>query len=364
MTPRTHPRLLLPVLFIGIFMIILDVFIVMVAAPSLRSDLGASETEVQWVVAAYLVAYAMTLITAGRLGDIVGRRRMLRCGFALFTLASGLCALAPSPTALIAARVVQGLGSAAMWPQVLSIVQVEYTPEERPRAFALQGLVQGLAAVTGQIVGGALISLNLLGLGWRWVFLVNLPVGLAALVLAGRVVPESRSPESHRLDLAGVGVATAALALLLLPIVQGHELGWPWWTFALIAASAPVTLLFVGWERRVERRGGSPLVHLALFAQRGFRVGIVAAVVQFTVPSFFLFLGIYLQQGAGLTPIEAGLVFTPLAVAFVAGSMLGPRVGAAALDHLPAIGAAIASAGLVTTAAALLAAGDHFVAAL
>jgi EmrB/QacA subfamily drug resistance transporter len=360
MTSSRHSPALLPVLFIGIFMIILDIFIVMVAAPSLRSDLGASETEVQWVVAAYLVAYAITLITAGRLGDILGRRRMLRIGFAVFTLASALCAAAPSPAALIGARVLQGLGAAAMWPQVLSIVQVEFTPDERPRAFALQGVVQGLGSVTGQILGGGLISLNLLGLGWRWVFLVNVPVGLAAVILAGRVVPESRSPSARRLDIPGVALATIALALLLIPIVEGRDLGWPWWSFAILAAAAPAGAAFVAWERRVHARGGSPLMELGLFAQRGFRVGISAAVIQFTVPSFFLFLGLYLQEGAGLTPIESGLAFTPLAVAFAGGSLLGPRLGRAAIDLLPAVGAATAALGLGTTIAALLATGDHY----
>jgi EmrB/QacA subfamily drug resistance transporter len=364
MPSSRHRPALLPVLYIGVFMIILDIFIVMVAAPSLRSDLGATETEVQWVVAAYLVAYAITLITAGRLGDIAGRRRMLRIGFALFTAASAACAVAPSPAALIGARVVQGLGAAAMWPQVLSVVQVEFTPDERPRAFALQGVVQGLGAVSGQILGGGLISLDLLGLGWRWVFLVNVPVGLAALVLAGRVVPESRSPAARRLDLPGVALATVALALLLIPVVEGRDLGWPWWSVAALAAAAPAGAAFVAWERRVHARGSSPLMELGLFAQRGFRVGISAAVVQFTVPSFFLFLGLYLQEGAGLSPIESGLVFTPLAVAFAGGSLLGPRLGRAVIDLLPAAGAATAALGLGTTIAALLVSGDRYEPAL
>jgi MFS family permease len=161
-------RLLLPVLFVAVFMVILDVFIVVVAAPSMSAELHASASEIQWVVAAYLLAYAMTVITGARLGDIVGRRRMLRVGLVLFSAASALCAAAPTPTALIVARVVQGLGSAAMWPQVLSIVQVEFAPAERPRAFALLGVVQGAAAIAGQVVGGGLIALDLLGLGRRW----------------------------------------------------------------------------------------------------------------------------------------------------------------------------------------------------
>ena len=164
-------------LFAPVFMVILDVFIVNVTAPSLRTDLGASDSDLQWVVAAYLLTYAISLITGGRLGDVFGRRRMFKLGIAGFTVASALCAAAPSPSALIVARLLQGFGGAAMWPQVLSIIQVEFSPAERPKAFGFQGLVQGLAAIAGQIVGGGLIALDLLGLGWRSVFLINIPVG-------------------------------------------------------------------------------------------------------------------------------------------------------------------------------------------
>jgi EmrB/QacA subfamily drug resistance transporter len=364
MEPRTPHRLLLPVLFVAVLMVILDVFIVMVAAPSMSADLHASASEIQWVVAAYLLAYAMTLITGGRLGDIVGRRRMLRVGLVLFTAASALCAAAPTPNALIAARVLQGLGSAAMWPQVLSIVQVEFAPAERPRAFALQGVVQGAASIAGQIVGGGLISLNLLGLGWRWVFLVNVPVGLAALVAAGRVVPESYSERARRLDVPGVALATLALALLMFPIVEGRDLGWPWWTGALLAAALPAGAAFLAWERHVLAARRSPLIELRLFAERAFRIGVAAAVALFVVPSFFLFLGLYLQDGGGVTPIESGVAFAPLAAAFVAASLLGPRVGAARMDALPVAGGVVIAAGMATTIAALAVSGGAFLAGL
>ena len=218
-------------------MVILDVFIVNVAAPSLHADLGASDSEVQWVVAAYLLTYALSLITGGRLGDIVGRRRMFRIGIAAFTAASALCAAAPSAATLIAARLVQAFAGAAMWPQVLSIIQVEFGRGERPRAFGLQGLVQGLAAIAGQIVGGGLIAVDVLGLGWRSVFLVNVPVGLTALAAAGRVVPGSRSETARRLDLRGVALASLVLALIMVPAVEGRQLCWPAWGFAALAAS-------------------------------------------------------------------------------------------------------------------------------
>src|SRR5919197_6691145 len=183
--PRDRRWLVLPVIFSATFMGILDVFIVNVTAPSLRHDLGASPAAVQWVVDGYAVAFATALITGGRLGDVIGRRRAFRLGVGAFTLSSALCGAAPSPTALVAARALQGLSCALMMPQVLSIIQVEFEPHERRRCLAIMGGVQGAASVCGQLVGGALISLDVLGLGWRTVFLINVPVGLAVVVAAG-----------------------------------------------------------------------------------------------------------------------------------------------------------------------------------
>lgn len=236
---RTRDRrwLILPVILSASFMAILDVFIVNVAAPSLRHELGASAASVQWVVDGYAVAFATALITGGRLGDVIGRRRAFRLGVGAFTVSSGLCGAAPTPTALVAARALQGLSCALMMPQVLSIIQVEFGRGERPRAFGLQGLVQGLAAIAGQIVGGGLIAVDVLGLGWRSVFLVNVPVGLTALAAAGRVVPGSRSETARRLDLRGVALASLVLALIMVPAVEGRQLCWPAWGFAALAAS-------------------------------------------------------------------------------------------------------------------------------
>jgi EmrB/QacA subfamily drug resistance transporter len=354
---------LLPVLFAPVFMVLLDVFIVNVAAPSLRADLHASDADVQWVVAAYLLTYALSLITGGRLGDVFGRRRMFKLGIAGFTVASALCAAAPDPTTLIVARLLQGFGGAAMWPQVLSIIQVEFPPAERPKAFGFQGLVQGLAAISGQIIGGGLIALDLLGLGWRTVFLINIPVGVTALLAANRLIPESRSETARRLDLVGVGLATLALSLVMIPAIEGRELGWPAWTFVSFAAAIPVAGLFVWAERRITARGGSPLVELHLFETRGFRIGLVSAMSLYFAISFFFLLGIYLQEGLGLSPLESGLAFTPMAVAFVAASLTGPRLADGAREHLPQIGAMIAAFGLLTTIIAVQATGDGSVSA-
>jgi EmrB/QacA subfamily drug resistance transporter len=347
--PTRRSPWLLPVLFAPVFMVILDVFIVNVAAPSIRADLGATDADLQWIVAAYLLTYALSLITGGRLGDVLGRRRMFKVGIVGFTAASALCAAAPDPTTLIVARLLQGFGGAAMWPQVLSIIQVEFSPSERPRAFGFQGLVQGVAAIAGQIVGGGLIALDLLGLGWRWVFLINVPVGLIALLCATRVIPESRSERARRLDLVGVALATLALGLVMVPAVEGREVGWPAWTLAAFVAAIPAAALFVASQRRKAARGGSPLLELHLFEARGFRIGLLSAVTLYFVISFFFLLGIYLQDGLGLSALDSGLAFTPLAVAFVSASLLGPRLADGAREYLPQVGAAIAAVGLIVT---------------
>ena len=347
--PTHRSRWLLPVLFAPVFMVILDVFIVNVTAPSLRADLGATDSDLQWVVAAYLLTYALSLITGGRLGDVFGRRRMFKIGIVSFTAASALCAAAPDATTLIVARLLQGFGGAAMWPQVLSIVQVEFSPTERPKAFGFQGLVQGVAAIAGQIVGGGLIALDVLGLGWRSVFLINIPVGVIALLAADRVIPESRSESARRLDLVGVALATLALGLVMVPAVEGREVGWPAWTFAAFAAAVPAAALFIASQRRKAARGGSPLLELHLFEARGFRIGLLSAVVLYFVISFFFLLGIYLQDGLGLSALDSGLAFTPLAVAFVSSSLLGPRLADGAREYMPQIGAAIAALGLIAT---------------
>jgi MFS family permease len=236
-----------------------------------------------------------------------------------------------------------------MWPQVLSIIQVEFSPSERPRAFGFQGVVQGVAAIAGQIVGGGLIALDLLGLGWRSVFLINVPVGLIALLCANRVIPESRSENARRIDLVGVALATITLGLVMVPAVEGREVGWPAWTFAAFAAAVPAAALFVAAQRRKAASGGSPLLELHLFDARGFRIGLLSAVALYFVISFFFLLGIYLQDGLGLSALDSGLAFTPIAVAFVSSSLAGPRLADSAREYLSQIGATIAAIGLLAT---------------
>ncbi len=339
--------LLLPVLFAPAFMVILDVFIVNVTAPSLRADLGASESVIQLIVVAYVLSYAIWLITGGRLGDMFGRLRMFQLGVGGFTAASVVCAAAPTPTVLIVGRILQGLGGAAMYPQMLSIIQVEYPPAERQRALAYQNVTQAMASIMGQVVGGVLIALDPFGLGWRTVFMINIPVGLLVLAIAPTVVPESRSPAARRLDLRGIVLATLGLTLFLVPAIEGRELGWPSWIFVAMAAAVPIAFIFVRAQRSLAARGEAPLVEPRLFARRGFRIGIIAVVIVFCNFSFFLWFAIFLQDGLRLSPLASGLVYVPMAAVSAAVSAAVPRLPRRYQDYFPQLGAFVASCGFV-----------------
>ena len=319
----------LPVLLAGAFMVVLDFFIVNVALPSIATELGAGDTSLEWIVAGYGLTFAAFLTTAGRLGDGLGRRHVYVIGLALFTATSAACGLAPSPTTLVIARVAQGVAGAIVMPQVLAIIGVTYRGPSYVRAMSLYGMALGLAAVGGQVIGGALVDADLAGLGWRSCFLINVPIGLVALALAPRLVPESRADRRARLDAAGAVILAIGLTAVLVPLIQGRELGWPAWTWASFAAAAVVLTGFVQRQRRLSASGGDPLLELSLFRERGFSAGIAAQLFLATAQaSFFVFLALYLQQGRGLTALEAGLVFTILAVAYVAASGPAPSLTA------------------------------------
>jgi EmrB/QacA subfamily drug resistance transporter len=311
----------------GTFMIVLDFFIVSVALPSMQSKLHAGTSALEWVVAGYGLAFSTLLITAGRLGDQIGRRRLFAIGLALFVAASAACGLAPSPDLLVTARVVQGLAAALISPTVLSIIGVTFTGPDRVRAISVYGVVMGLAAASGQLIGGALIQLNPDGLGWRTVFLINIPVGLAALILTPRWVNESRAASRHRLDLTGTAILTAALVAVVLPLVEGRQSGWPAWTWASLAA-APVLLAgFILHQRHVAQSGGTPLLDLGLFRDKRLSAGLVTQLGLWCgQASFFLVLGLYLQQGKGLDALQAGLVFTIMAAAYLVASVPAPAL--------------------------------------
>ena len=317
----------LPVVLAGTFMVVLDFFIVNVALPSMQADLGASAGAVEWVVAGYALTSAVFLITAGRLGDRFGRRRMFALGLGLFTLASAACGVAGDATVLVVARLAQGGAAALMMPNILSIIGVAYAGADRVRALSAYGMVMGLAAVGGQLIGGILVQADVLGLGWRACFLINVPIGLAALAATRRFVPESRADGAIGLDPAGTVLVTAGLTALVLPLVEGRAHGWPAWTIASLAVAPLILGAFAVQQRRLARRGGAPMLDPALFRQRAFGMGLLNQLVFWGgQASFFLVLALYLQQGRGLDALQAGLVFTILAAAYLATSLRAPAL--------------------------------------
>lgn len=334
------------VVLAGTLMIVLDFFIVNVMLPSIQAGLHASSGELEWVIAGYGLPFAVFLITAGRLGDRFGRRRMFMLGIAVFTLASVACAVAWSATSLVAARVLQGVGAALISPNVLSIIGVLYTGRERLRALRSYGLVMGLGAIGGQILGGLLIHADIAGLSWRAAFLVNIPVGIAAWLLSPKVVPESRAERPQRLDIGGMGLISAALVLLVLPLVQGRDLGWPAWSFVSLACAPVALAAFGAYQVRLVRRGREPLLDPRLFRRRAFSAGLATQVTFWCgQASFFLVLTLYLQDGRGLSALQAGLVFTIMAAAFVAASLRAPGLTGRFGRELIAVGALTVVAG-------------------
>ena len=336
----------LSTVLIALFMVLLDISIVNVAIPAIRNNLAANNADIQFVVAGYGLAYAVVLITGGRLGDIFGRKRLFLIGMAGFVIASALCGLAQSALMLDLSRVLQGTMAALMYPQVLSIIQVSFPPHERARVFGTLGAVIGIATIMGPLVGGLIIRNDLTGSSWRWIFLVNLPIGIFALISATRVVTESRAPHAKRLDLIGMGIATAGLLLLVYPLVEGQVLGWPVWTFACIAVSPLVLILFVVYERSLPDTR-FPLVQLSMFGIRSFRVGVLLSAVFIAgVPAFFFTFSLLLQVGLGFSALHAGLTTVPWSLGTAVGSALSTRVAPRLGKWTIAIGSALLLIGI------------------
>ncbi|WP_178130274.1 MFS transporter [Reyranella sp. CPCC 100927] len=320
----------LAVLLTGAFIAVMNAIIVNVALPSVRDDLGASFTELTAVVAYYSLAYAMVLITGGRLGDLQGRRRVFVWGLGAFTVASGLCALAPTPEILIGTRILQGIAAAVMYPQVMSLIRVTFVdPWERATAFAALGIALGLSAIVGQFLGGLLVDINPWGLAWRSVFLINVPVGLVAMVAATKLVAESRSSTARRFDVLGVGLSAVGLGLLLYALINGRAAGWPAWTFVMLAIAAAVLALFVMHQRARSTAGssGTALVDTALLTNRTFAVGIVMAlVVHATIVAFPFLLVFLFQLGLSHSAFETGVIMVPHAIIFMIASLAVSRL--------------------------------------
>jgi EmrB/QacA subfamily drug resistance transporter len=344
---------------------LLDSTIAQVAAPTIRSELGGSYAVIEWVTVAYALAMAAGLLTGGRLGDLFGRRRVLLTGMAGFVLASAACAAAQSAGELIAARAAQGLLGAIMLPQVFGLIRDMFEAHEMGKAFGVYGPVMGLSAMLGPIAAGGLISANVLGAGWRMIFLVNVPVGLAALALGartlpagagfsvpgglGRVVPPGASgPRRGRLDLPGAVLAAAGMFGLVFPLAQGHSLGWPTWLFGMLAASVLVLAGFGWYQVRRQRAGRDPLVEPSVFRHRPYRAGLVFSVVFVgSLGGIVMIFNVFLQSGLGFTPWHSAVTTAPWA----AGAFVGSAAGGIAMSKL---GRRVLHAGLIIEAAGLL----------
>lgn len=331
----------LVVVLFASFMDLLDVTIVTVAAPAISADLGASASELQWILAAYVLALGSGLIAGGRIGDQYGRRRIFLASLTGFAVMSAACALAPNPEVLIGARIAQGLAAGLMVPAVFGLIRSSFTPAGMAKALGAYGAVQGVAAVAGPLLGGFLVDADVLGVGWRAIFWVNIPLAAVALVLGARVLPESAERSPARLDVTGVGLVALAVLSLLLPLVQGRDWGWPWWGFAIMVGGVVALVVFLRHERAEARAGGQPLLDPALLQVRSFSAGLVASTVFFgAIGALFLTLSIYLQAGTGRSAWQTGVVILPYALGSLVTSGVGVALAAKAGRALLVAGSA------------------------
>ena len=353
-----HPFFVLAIVLTAVFVQLLDVSIVNVAIPSIQADIGASFASIQLVIAGYQLSFACLLITGARLGDIFGRKKLFMIGMSTFTIASALCGLAPNATTLVLARILQGLGSGLMFPQVLAVIQVTIPPKDRGKAFGIFGATIGIATILGPLLGGVLISANLFGTDWRAIFLVNIPIGVFALIAAYLELPDSKAPDKPRLDVPGALLISAGLFLLVYPLTEGREKGWPLWIYAMLLASIPLLVGFVLLQRSKTRREANPLLLMTLFRSQAFRAGLVLSMVFFAgIPAFFFTFSLYLQVGLGFSALHAGLTTFPFAVgsgiASARSDGLSKRLGTGVL----ALGAGVLAVSMVAVILALHLAG-------
>jgi EmrB/QacA subfamily drug resistance transporter len=336
----------LVVVVIAELMDLIDTSVANLAGPSIRADLGGGPMTLQWVLSAYTAAFAIGLITAGRLGDLLGRRRLFLLGLTGFTLASLACGLAPGAGFLIGARVLQGLFGSVLIPQGMALVKIAFPPRHLRRAFMLVGPIMGLATVAGPILAGWLLHLDLFGSQWRSIFMINVPFGLVALALGWFALPRHAGEDrTARLDVRGVALLTAGSALLIVPLIQGRDLGWPAWTYAMIVAGLVAFGLFVASERR----SSHPVITRSLVGKRSFVVGLlIVAGFYAALSAFVLVVNLLLQSGLGWTPLDTGFALIPWAAGtavatLLSGAVLTEKLGRAGL-HL---GLAVAVVGLL-----------------
>ena len=350
-TPALSTLGLLTVL-LGAALPMVDFFIVNVALPTIDRDLNAGSAVLEMVVSGYGVAYAVLLVLGGRLGDMFGRRNLFLWGLAAFAFTSLACGVAPNAWTLVGARVAQGAASALLLPQALATIQSATSGSSRGKALSYYGATAGVASVVGQVLGGVLISANLLGSGWRAIFLVNVPVAAVALVLALRSVPETRSPHPARIDRAGTVLLALTLVSLLLPLTEGRAAGWPLWSWVLLVLSPLAAAAFVAVEIRGERSGGNPLLPPSLVRLHSVRSGLLL-ILPFCIGfgGFMFVLAVAMQDGLRFGALAAGAALAPLCATFFVASLLGPRAVARWGRTTVTVGSLIQAVGLLVLAA-------------
>jgi EmrB/QacA subfamily drug resistance transporter len=337
------------------FVSVLDSGIVSVAVPSIQRGMAASAGEVQWVVSGYALMFGLALIPAGRVGDALGRRRVFVVALAAFVVCSALAGAAPNPPVLIAARLAQGLAAGVLAPQNSAVIVQLFPDGERGRAFGVLGAVTGLAMALGPVLGGLVLALAGNADGWRWIFYVNVPIGVVVLLLAVRLVPRGGGRRGGYVDVTGATLLGGAVLCVLLPLVQAESGGIArlWWLFPAAPALAAA---FLAWERRIRRRQREPLVDLGLLSGTpGYLVGVViGAAYVFGFSGVWLVFSLFFQLGLGYSPLQSGLAVTPFAVGAAASAMVGGRLAERAGSTLVVVGLVLAFVGLVATVVALL----------
>jgi EmrB/QacA subfamily drug resistance transporter len=334
---------------------LMDATIVNVAGPSIRAALGGSASTLQWLPAGYTLAFAVFLITGARLGDMFGRRQLFLIGSAGFTVMSAACAVASSPGVLIAFRVLQGSFGALMIPQGFGMLKEVFEEDEMTKVFGAFGPVMGLSILAAPIVAGALIEANMWGIGWRLVFLINIPIGVAAFAGAVRVLPRTIPHPGIRLDFGGMALIGVALTAIIYPLIQGRADGWPAWTFVSLAAGASLLVVFVLWERHLR---GDPLIEPGLLANRTYTSGILVALAFFgAFGGLLLCVSLFAQLGEHFSPIHAGLTLMAMVIGMIAGMGAGFALVKRFGRHLLHFGVVIVAAGTVVLALTVTGAG-------
>lgn len=324
------------ILLTGQAMAAMDNSILNVAAPAIRDDLGASGALLQMIVAGYLLAYAVLLITAAQLGNVHGYRRIFIAGIALFTAASLACGLAPNASFLIAARVVQGVGAALLVPQVLSLIQRHFEGQARARVVGYYSMILAVGVTLGQLLGGVIVTVDFFGLGWRPAFLINVPIGLAVLAWAAAALPDTRGTAGRKFDLAGVAVLTLTVLLVFVPLTFGRQAGWPVWTWISLALGLLGLVGFVALEKSVARSGANPLLNIDIFGSAGVAAGLLVVFVGFICFGGLLFsMALYLQLGLGFSPLESGFVFVAYSIGFGTANLTWSKMPARILRWTP-----------------------------